>query len=108
MTGFFLGRAANHAPGEALSGFRYVDAGIGDETAQPGLKSVSGIPKNVRLRDGVERGDFALATPKLKAARTSACGLPRFGNTLLIWLVQRHNGIGWLTGGFSLGAFHSP
>ena len=36
-----------------------------------------------------------------RAARTAAFGLDRFGNTLLIWLVQWRNGFGWLTGGSS-------
>ena len=70
------------------------------------VSTVSGIPKNVRPRaTSLRAQDFALAMPKLNAARTVACGLDRFGNTLLIWLVQWYNGIGWLTGGSSFGAF---
>ena len=43
------------------------------------VSTVSGIPKNVSPRATALMGrDFALAMPKLNAARTSACGLDRF------------------------------
>ena len=106
--GLLSGQGANHAPGEALAGFRHVDAGVGDETAQPGLHRVWDSQERQIARDGVEGAGFALATPKLKAARTAACGLDRFGNMLLIWLVQWRNGIGWRAGGSSLGLLFSP
>ena len=62
----------------------------------------SGIPKNVRPRaTSLKAHDFALAMPKMNAARTAAWGLPRFGSAPLICLVQCYNGFGWLTGGSS-------
>ena len=38
--GLLSRQGANHAPVEALAGFRHADAGIGDETANPGLDRV--------------------------------------------------------------------
>ena len=103
--GLLSRRGANHAPGEVFAGFRHVDAGIGDETAQPRLDSVWDSQERQSAGDGVEWAGFGLAMPKLNAARTSACGLERFGNMLLIWFVQWHNGFGWRAGGSFFAAF---
>ena len=73
-------------------GFRHADAGIGDETAQSGLHCVGYSQERQAARDVVEGRDSALAMPNLKAAMTAAWGWERFGNTLLIWLVQWRNG----------------
>ena len=61
---------------------------------------ISLIPKNASPRAAaLSARDFALAMPNLNAARTSACGLEKFVNTLLIRLVEWRSGFGWRAGG---------
>ena len=97
MTGFFLGGA--------LAGFRHVDAGIGDETDEPGLDRVWDSQERQAAGDGVEGAGFGIGDAKSERRETSAWGLERFGNMLLIWLVRWRNGFGWRAGGSSFGAF---
>ena len=85
---------------QVLAGFRHVDAGIGDETAQPGLHGVGDSHERHAARDGVEGAGFRLGYAKAEGGEDF--GSLRFGSALLIWLVQWYNGFGWLTSGSSL------
>ena len=51
---------------EALAGFRHVDAGIGDETADPGLDSVWDSQERQAAGDCVEGAGFGLGDAKAK------------------------------------------
>ena len=102
-------QGANHAPGEVFAGFRHVDAGVGDETAQPGLDRVGDSQERKAAGDLVEGAGFRLGDAKTEGGEDFGLRLgDRFGNMLLIWFVQWCNGIGWLTGGSSLGLLFSP
>ena len=56
--GLLSRRGANRAHGELLSGFRHVDAGIGDETAKPGIHGVGDSQERHAARDCVEGAGF--------------------------------------------------
>ena len=66
-------QGANHAPGEIFAGFRHVDAGVGDETAQPGLHGVGDSQERQAARDLVEGAGFRLGDAKTE--RREDCGL---------------------------------
>ena len=71
--------------------------------------TVSEFPSVGKARATAFRAQLlAVAAPSLKAARTVACGLERFGKALPVWLVQWCNVSGWLTVGSSLRLLFSP
>ena len=57
-------QGANHAPGEILAGFRHIYAGIGGETAEPGLDRVEYSQEGQVEGDRVEGAGFRLGDAK--------------------------------------------
>ena len=57
-------QGANHASGEVLAGFRHVDAGIGDETEEPGLDRVGDSQERRSAGDCVGGAGFRLGDAK--------------------------------------------